>query len=226
MGRLSARNMGERATTMARDADPALILELDQVSLRFGGVNALTDVSCQVSRGELFSIIGPNGAGKTSMLNCISGRYRPTSGRVVYKGRDITRLSPNKRADLGLGRTFQNLALFNGMSVLDNISVGRHHLMKAGFVRGMVYWVGGARREEAEHRAAVEEIIDFLRDPEHSQRGRGCALVRLAQARRARARHRLEARPHPARRADGRHEPRGEGGHGPLHRRSQRGAGA
>ena len=110
----------------------------------------------------MFSIIGPNGAGKTSMLNCISGRYRPTSGRVVYKGRDITQLSPNKRADLGLGRTFQNLALFNGMSVLDNILVGRHHLMKVGFARGMVYWVGGARREEAEHRAAVEEIIDFL----------------------------------------------------------------
>jgi branched-chain amino acid transport system ATP-binding protein len=147
---------------MARDADPALILELDRVSLRFGGVNALADVSCRVNRGELFSIIGPNGAGKTSTLNCISGRYRPTSGRVVYNGRDITNFGANKRADLGIGRTFQNLALFNGMSVLDNISVGRHHLMKAGFVRGMVYWVGGARREEAEHRAAVEEIIDFL----------------------------------------------------------------
>ena len=147
---------------MARDVDPTLILELDQVSLRFGGVNALADVSCRVKRGELFSIIGPNGAGKTSMLNCISGRYRPTAGRVVYKGRDITHSGANKRAGLGVGRTFQNLALFNGMSVLDNISVGRHHLMKAGFVRGMMYWVGGARREEAEHRAAVEEIIDFL----------------------------------------------------------------
>jgi ABC-type branched-subunit amino acid transport system ATPase component len=84
---------------MAEDAAHAPILALDRVSLRFGGVNALADVSCQVSRGELFSIIGPNGAGKTSMLNCISGRYRPTSGRVVYKGRDITQLSPNKRAD-------------------------------------------------------------------------------------------------------------------------------
>jgi branched-chain amino acid transport system ATP-binding protein len=147
---------------MARDADPALILELDRVSLRFGGVNALADVSCQVNRGELFSIIGPNGAGKTSTLNCISGRYRPTSGRVVYNGRDITNFGANKRADLGIGRTFQNLALFNGMSVLDNISVGRHHLMKAGFARGMIYWVGGARQEEAQHRAAVEEIIDFL----------------------------------------------------------------
>src|SRR6185503_21221129 len=100
---------------MARDADPALLLELDRVSLRFGGVSALTDVSCQVSRGELYSIIGPNGAGKTSMLNCISGRYRPTAGRVHFKGRDITHASPNRRAGLGLGRTFQNLALFNGM---------------------------------------------------------------------------------------------------------------
>ncbi len=147
---------------MAIDAGDAPILELDDVSLQFGGVRAMSEVSCQVRKGELFSIIGPNGAGKTSTLNCISGRYRPTSGRIRFKGRDITALSPNKRADLGIGRTFQNLALFNGMSVLDNISVGRHHLMRAGFARGMLYWVGGARQEEAEHRAAVEEIIDFL----------------------------------------------------------------
>jgi branched-chain amino acid transport system ATP-binding protein len=138
------------------------ILELDNVSLRFGGVRAMTDVSCRVYNGELFSIIGPNGAGKTSTLNCISGRYRPTSGRILHKGVDITKLGPRKRADIGIGRTFQNLALFAGMSVLDNISIGRHHLMKAGFLRGMVYWIGGAQQEEAEHRAAVEEIIDFL----------------------------------------------------------------
>jgi branched-chain amino acid transport system ATP-binding protein len=138
------------------------ILELDNVSLRFGGVRAMTDVSCAVRPGELFSIIGPNGAGKTSTLNCISGRYTPTAGTIRFKGRDITGLTPNARADLGIGRTFQNLALFNGMSVLDNITVGRHHLMKRGFVRGMLYWIGGAREEEAEHRRAVEEIIDFL----------------------------------------------------------------
>jgi branched-chain amino acid transport system ATP-binding protein len=147
---------------MSTDAHAGPLLELDNVSLQFGGVRAMSDVSCHVCRGELFSIIGPNGAGKTSMLNCISGRYQPTSGRILHKGRDITRMSPNKRADLGIGRTFQNLALFHGMSVLDNISVGRHHLMRTGFVRGMLYWVGGAQREEAEHRAAVEEIIDFL----------------------------------------------------------------
>jgi branched-chain amino acid transport system ATP-binding protein len=138
------------------------ILELRNVSLRFGGVKAMTDVSCSVYKGELYSIIGPNGAGKTSTLNCISGRYRPTSGQILHKGVDITALNTNKRADLGIGRTFQNLALFGGMSVLDNISVGRHHLMKAGFLRGMMFWVGGAEQEEAEHRAAVEEIIDFL----------------------------------------------------------------
>ncbi len=147
---------------MATVQKVAPILELDAVSLRFGGVSAMTDVSCKVYPGELFSIIGPNGAGKTSTLNCISGRYRPTSGKVLHKGRDVTQMSPSKRADLGIGRTFQNLALFNGMSVLDNITVGRHHLLKCGFARGMLYWLGGAQTEEAEHRAAVEEIIDFL----------------------------------------------------------------
>ena len=141
------------------------ILELDNVSLRFGGVRAMTDVFCKVYPGELFSIIGPNGAGKTSMLNCISGRYRPTAGRVLHKGSDITHLGANKRADLGIGRTFQNLALFAGMTVLDNILIGRHHLVRSGFLRGMVYWVGGARQEEALHREAVEEIIDFLEIP-------------------------------------------------------------
>ena len=138
------------------------ILELEAVSLRFGGVKAMTDVSCKVYPGELYSIIGPNGAGKTSTLNCISGRYRPTSGRILHKGRDITSLGTSKRADLGIGRTFQNLALYSGMTVLDNILIGRHHLMKVGFARGMVYWMGGAQREETVHRAAVEEIIDFL----------------------------------------------------------------
>ena len=154
-------------------ATAAPLLELEAVSLRFGGVRAMTDVSCRVYSGELYSIIGPNGAGKTSTLNCISGRYRPTAGRILHKGRDITRLGANKRADLGIGRTFQNLALFAGMSVLDNILIGRHHLMRAGFLRGMAYWVGGARREEAEHRAAVEEIIDFLdiQDIRHEHAG-------------------------------------------------------
>jgi branched-chain amino acid transport system ATP-binding protein len=138
------------------------ILEAAQVSLRFGGVRALTDVSFSVERGELFSIIGPNGAGKTSMVNCISGRYRPTEGRVLFEGTDITTMKPNHRADLGIGRTFQNLALFGHMSVLDNILVGRHHLLKNNFVTGMLYWLGGAQKEELAHRREVEDIIDFL----------------------------------------------------------------
>jgi branched-chain amino acid transport system ATP-binding protein len=143
-------------------AEQAPILAAEHVSLRFGGVRALSDVSFAVNRGEIFSIIGPNGAGKTSMVNCVSGRYRPTEGRVVFEGQDITRLGPNRRAGLGIGRTFQNLALFGHMSVLDNIMVGRHHLLKAGFLRGMLYWFGGAQTEELANRREVEEIIDFL----------------------------------------------------------------
>ncbi len=143
-------------------AEDSPILTAEGISLRFGGVRALTDVSFTVRRGEIFSIIGPNGAGKTSMVNCVSGRYRPTDGRVSFEGQDITRLGTNRRAHLGIGRTFQNLALFGHMSVLDNIMVGRHHLLKSGFLRGMLYWIGGAQREELEHRREVEEIIDFL----------------------------------------------------------------
>ena len=138
------------------------ILQACDISLRFGGVQALTEVAFEVRPGELFSIIGPNGAGKTSMLNCISGRYTPTSGSVRFKGRDVTRLTPNQRAKLGLGRTFQNLALFSHMSVLDNVMVGRHHLMRNNFLTGGLYWFGGAQREELAHRRAVEDIIDFL----------------------------------------------------------------
>ena len=145
---------------MGVNVEPA-ILEANNVSLRFGGVKALTEVSFHVRRAEIFSIIGPNGAGKTSMVNCVSGRYRPTEGRVSFEGRDITRMGANRRAAVGIGRTFQNLALFGHMSVLQNIMVGRHHLMRAGFLRGMLHW-GGAQKEEIEHRRAVEEIIDFL----------------------------------------------------------------
>jgi len=138
------------------------ILEVRDVSLQFGGVTALSGVNFQVRQGELFSIIGPNGAGKTSMLNCISGRYSPSSGGVVFKGRNITRMTPSQRAALGLGRTFQNLALFSHMTVLDNIMVGRHHLMKNNFLSGPLYWFGGAQKEELAHRRHIEDIIDFL----------------------------------------------------------------
>ena len=137
-------------------------LELRAVSLRFDGIHALTDVSFTVNDGELFSIIGPNGAGKTSIVNCISGRYTPTEGRLLYGGRDIAGLKTNARAALGIGRTFQNLALFHHMSVLDNIMVGRHHLLRNNFITGPLYWLSRARSEELAHRRKVEEIIDFL----------------------------------------------------------------
>ena len=138
------------------------ILKVEQISLAFGGVKALTDVSFEVKKGSVFSIIGPNGAGKTSMLNCISGRYQPNSGSIHLAGKNITHLEPNDRADLGMGRTFQNLALFGHLSVLDNIMVGRHHLMKNNWLTGPLYWASGAQKEELEHRRVVEEIIDFL----------------------------------------------------------------
>ena len=148
------------AATMSGLALP--ILEARQVTLRFRGVTALNDVSFTVREGELFSIIGPNGAGKTSMVNCISGRYQPADGNILYRGQDITRLKSNARASLGIGRTFQNLALFHHMTVLDNIMVGRHHLLRNNFITGPLYWLSGARREELDHRRKVEDIIDFL----------------------------------------------------------------
>src|ERR1700694_1983393 len=154
--RLKKRKMRQRRECVEH------ALEVRGVSLRFGGVRALTEVSFGVDDGELFSIIGPNGAGKTSIVNCISGRYKPTEGQLFYRGQDITALNPNARPSLGIGRTFQNLALFAHMSVLDNIMVGRHHLLKNNFITGSLYWLTGARREELEHRRKVEEIIDFL----------------------------------------------------------------
>lgn len=138
------------------------LLEARNISLHFRGVRALHGVGLSVRKGELLSIIGPNGAGKTSLLNCISGRYQATEGELIYGGRTIGSLSPSARASLGIARTFQNLALFAQMSVLDNIMVGRHHLLKCGFLRGGLYWFGGAQREEVAHRRRVEEIIDFL----------------------------------------------------------------
>jgi len=138
------------------------IIEVQDMTLTFGGVRALVDVSFKVQQGEIFSIIGPNGAGKTSMLNCISGRYSPNQGSISFKGKEITRMRPNERCALGMGRTFQNLALFSHMTVLDNIMVGRHHLLKNNFVTGPLYWFSGAQKEELAHRREVEDIIDFL----------------------------------------------------------------
>lgn len=137
-------------------------LSVNDINLSFGGIKALQGIDLSVREGEIYSIIGPNGAGKTSLLNCISGRYKPQKGRMYFEGTDITNLKPNQRCQLGLGRTFQNLALFGHMSVLDNILVGRHHLMRNNFLSGSLYWLTGAHKEELDHRRHVEDIIDFL----------------------------------------------------------------
>ena len=137
------------------------LLAATAVSKRFGGVRAVEEVSFSVRRGEIASIIGPNGAGKTSLLNMISGFYRPDSGSIIFEGRDITHSRPADIAALGIARTFQNIALFGGMTVLDNIMLGRHVRMKAGVLSSFIYW-GLAQREEIAHRARAEELIDFL----------------------------------------------------------------
>src|SRR5579864_3882222 len=136
-------------------------LAVNAVSKRFGGVRAVDDVSISVRRGTVASIIGPNGAGKTSLLNMISGFYRPDGGSITFEGTDTTRFRPAQIAALGIARTFQNIALFGGMTVLDNIMLGRHVRMKAGILSSFVYW-GLAQREEVAHRARAEELIDFL----------------------------------------------------------------
>ena len=138
------------------------LLAVDGVTLAFGGVRALTGVSFGVQSGTITAVIGPNGAGKTSLFNTISGFYQPAQGSVRFKGEDITRIPAPRRAKMGLGRSFQNIALFRGMSVLDNIKLGRHAHLKTNVLDALLY-VGRARREEAELRRDVEErIIDFL----------------------------------------------------------------
>ena len=137
------------------------ILDISHLMLRFGGVTALQDVSFSVEKSALNAIIGPNGAGKTSLLNCVSGVYHPQQGRIVFDGQDVTRLGPAARTRLGIARTFQNIALFRGMTVLDNLLIGRHVHQKTGTIAGGVYW-GRGRKEEIRERERVEEIIDFL----------------------------------------------------------------
>ena len=137
------------------------LLEVDSISLSFKGVKAITDVSFQVTEGELFSIIGPNGAGKTSIFNSISQVYRPQEGDIRWKGRSIMGQRPDRVAELGIARTFQNIELFPHMTVLENLLLGRHIRMQRSWLAGAI-WVGPARREELAHRQAVEDIIDFL----------------------------------------------------------------
>jgi branched-chain amino acid transport system ATP-binding protein len=137
------------------------LLEVDEVSVRFGAIQALDRVSLEIQRGEIVAIIGPNGAGKTTLLNVVSGFYHPSEGRIRFEGRDRTRLRPYDVAALGVARTFQNVALFKGMSVLDNIMTGRLLKMRGSFLLEALYW-GPAMQQELLHRAFVERIIDFL----------------------------------------------------------------
>ena len=143
------------------ETDRQAKLRIDNLFLSFGGVSALLDVSMEIRDKEILAIIGPNGAGKTALLNCISGFYKPQKGEIVYDGKKITRMRPDKLAELGIARTFQNIKLYTGLSTQDNIMAARHVLMKQNFITGGIY-VGWALKEEIKHRQTVEQIIDFL----------------------------------------------------------------
>jgi branched-chain amino acid transport system ATP-binding protein len=138
-----------------------VILDIKNISLRFGGVKALTDISFNVREHEVRAIIGPNGAGKSSMLNCINGVYQPQEGSITFRGQTFKHMNSRQVAEMGIARTFQNLALFKGMSVIDNLMTGRNLRIKSNlFLQALR--LGPAQREEEEHRAFVEHIIDFL----------------------------------------------------------------
>lgn len=137
-------------------------LKVEDIHMAFGGVTALHGVSLEIKKGEIFSLIGPNGAGKTVLLNCINGLYKPQKGRIFFEGQDIGGLRPHQRAALGIARTFQKIELFRGMTVLDNIRLGRHLHMRTGLLDGAIY-TGRTAQEEIEHREFIErEIIDLL----------------------------------------------------------------
>src|SRR5574340_279753 len=146
---MTARNIGD------------VVLNLENISLSFGGVNALTDISFDVREHEIRAIIGPNGAGKSSMLNVINGVYRPQQGTITFRGKRRHDMDTYDAAARGIARTFQNIALFRGMSVLDNLMTGRNLKMKTNFLQQALYW-GPGQREELAHRRRVEEIVDFL----------------------------------------------------------------
>ncbi|MFZ5550498.1 MAG: ABC transporter ATP-binding protein [Pseudomonadota bacterium] len=147
-----------------------VILDVQNISLRFGGVKALTDISFDVREHEVRAIIGPNGAGKSSMLNCINGVYTPQEGKIHFRGQDFSHVNPRQKlrqmAEMGVARTFQNLALFKGMSVVDNLMTGRNLKMKTNLFQQAIRW-GAAEREEVAHREFVEHIIDFLEIQAH-----------------------------------------------------------
>ena len=151
--------MGKNPMSAPNDDTPHLAV--DGVEKRFGGVVAVDDIYVAIRRGEIRSIIGPNGAGKTSLLNTISGFYRPDKGSIRFEDHDITQARPSQIAERGIARTFQNIALFAGMTVLDNLMLGRHVHMRSGVLASFIYW-GSAQKEALAHRVRVEEILDFL----------------------------------------------------------------
>ncbi len=164
MDRAAAAPAPDAAEGSGRRGIGNVVLEVKNISLRFGGVKALTDISFDVREHEVRAIIGPNGAGKSSMLNCINGVYTPQEGRITFRGKTFDHMNSREVAEMGIARTFQNLALFKGMSVLDNIMSGRNLKMKTNIFQQMLRnpWASAAEREETEHREFVERIIDFL----------------------------------------------------------------
>ena len=138
-----------------------MLLQMKNIFLSFGGVQALTNVEINVEKDSLHALIGPNGSGKTCLFNVISGIYKPQRGEIIFKGRDISHTKPFKRAEIGIGRMFQNIELFGKMSVLDNLMLGRHSCFRSGAIASMI-WFGRNLREELEHREWVESIIDLL----------------------------------------------------------------
>lgn len=153
--------------TLTKTMDPQTYqLLVEDITLTFGGINALTGVSTGIKKGEIFAIIGPNGAGKTCLLNCINRFYQPEEGKIIFEGRDITQMKRNRIAELGIARTFQNVELFGHMTVLDNIKLGRHVHLKSGFLSGGLYY-GKTRKEELTLRKEIEETIIDLLEIEH-----------------------------------------------------------
>lgn len=142
-----------------KDKEPHMVIE--NIDLAFGGTKAITDISFTVYKGEICAVIGPNGAGKSSMLNVINGVYTPQQGTITFEGQEFKKMKSHSAAEMGIGRTFQNIALFAGLSVVDNILTGRNLMMKASFLENAL-GIGRSKREELEHREAVEGIIDFL----------------------------------------------------------------
>jgi len=157
---MSESEQGSTATAEVQETHRKVI-RIEDLSLGFGGIQALSNVSVDIRENEILAIIGPNGAGKTSLLNCISGFYKPQRGDIYFEDKRITRIRPDRAARMGLARTFQNIELYTGLTSQDNIMAARHVLMKQNFLTGALYF-GPAHREEIRHRKTVEDIIDFL----------------------------------------------------------------